>query len=72
MGFIKIKEYTDKKCTKCGNPMLVKSGKFGKFLACGDYSKCKSTAPMTLGIACPTCKVGELAQRQSRFRKIFY
>ncbi|MBI4924378.1 MAG: type I DNA topoisomerase [Bdellovibrio sp.] len=74
VGEIKIipKEYTDKKCTKCGNPMVVKSGKFGKFLACSDYPNCKSTAPMTLGIACPTCKVGELAQRQSRFRKIFY
>ncbi len=66
------KEFTDKKCEKCGNPLVVKSGKFGKFLACSDYPNCKFTAPVTLGIPCPECKEGELCQRQSRYRRIFY
>ena len=66
------KEYTDKKCEKCGNPMVVKGGKFGKFLACSDYPNCKSTQPITLGIPCPECKEGEIAQKQSRFRRIFF
>ncbi|MGE0615100.1 MAG: type I DNA topoisomerase [Bacteriovoracia bacterium] len=66
------KEYTDKKCSKCSNPMVVKSGKFGKFLACSDYPNCKTTEAITLGIHCPVCKEGEIAQRQSRFRRIFY
>ncbi len=66
------KEYTDKKCVKCSSPMIVKSGKFGKFLACSDYPNCKSTAPFTIGIQCPECKAGDIAQRQSRFRRIFY
>lgn len=66
------KEFTDKKCEKCGNPMIVKSGKFGKFLACSDYPNCKFTQAITLGIPCPVCKQGELTQRQSRYRRVFY
>jgi len=66
------KEYTDKKCKKCEKPLLVKSGKFGKFLACSDYPECKFTDAITLGVPCPTCKEGEIAQRQSRYRRVFY
>jgi DNA topoisomerase-1 len=66
------KEFTDKKCEKCGQPMVVKSGKFGKFLACSDYPNCKFTAAITLGIPCPLCATGEIAQKQSRYRRIFF
>ena len=66
------KEFTDKKCEKCSNPMVVKSGKFGKFLACSDYPNCKFTQAITLGIPCPACQQGELVQKQSRYRRIFY
>lgn len=66
------KEYTDKKCEKCSNPMVVKGGKFGKFLACSDYPNCKFTLAITLGIPCPTCQVGEIAQKQSRYGRVFY
>ena len=52
--------------------MVVKSGKFGNFLACSDYPNCKFTQAITLGIPCPTCKEGELAQRQSRYGRVFY
>jgi DNA topoisomerase-1 len=66
------KEFTDKKCAKCSKPMVVKSGKFGKFLACSDYPTCKSTQPITIGIHCPTCQVGEIAQKQSKYGRLFY
>jgi DNA topoisomerase-1 len=66
------KEFTDKKCEKCQSPMVVKSGKFGKFLACADYPNCKFTAAITMGIHCPICKEGELCQKQSRYRRVFY
>ncbi|MEK6579525.1 MAG: type I DNA topoisomerase [Bdellovibrionota bacterium] len=66
------KEYTDKKCQKCSQPMVVKSGKFGKFLACSDYPNCKFTQAIGIGIQCPLCHEGEMAQRQSRFRRVFY
>jgi DNA topoisomerase I len=69
------KEFTDKKCEKCANPMVIKTGKFGKFLACSDYPNCKFTAAITMGIDCPLCKDtlhGEMTQKQSRYRRIFY
>jgi DNA topoisomerase-1 len=66
------KEYTDKKCEKCSNPMVVKGGKFGKFLACSDYPNCKYTAAITLGIHCPLCAEGEMCQKQSRYGRVFF
>ena len=66
------KEYTDKKCEKCANPMIIKSGKFGKFLACSDYPNCKFTQAITIGIHCPLCAEGEIAQKQSRYNRLFY
>lgn len=66
------KQFTDKKCELCSNPMVVKSGKFGTFLACSDYPNCKYTAAITLGIHCPVCADGELCQKQSKYRRIFY
>jgi DNA topoisomerase-1 len=66
------KEFSDKKCEKCGKLMIVKRGKFGTFLACSDYPNCKFTAAITIGVHCPDCKEGELVQKQSRYRRIFY
>lgn len=66
------REKSDKKCQKCGADMLIKNGKFGKFLACEKYPDCKTTDTITTGIQCPQCKEGELAQRMSRYRRFFY
>ncbi len=66
------KEFTDKKCEKCECRMAVKSGKFGKFLACSDYPNCKFTQAITLGISCPTCTEGEIAQKRSKYGRFFY
>jgi DNA topoisomerase-1 len=70
--FIVPKEFTDKKCEKCGNPMVVKGGKYGKFLACSDYPNCKFTQAITLGIPCPVCTEGEIAQKRSKYGRVFY
>lgn len=66
------KQFTDKLCEKCGKQMMVKSGKFGKFLACSEYPNCKHTQAIGIGIQCPLCTVGEMVEKQSRFRRIFY
>ncbi|MBI3558513.1 MAG: topoisomerase DNA-binding C4 zinc finger domain-containing protein, partial [Deltaproteobacteria bacterium] len=68
------REKSDKKCQKCGADMLIKTGKFGKFLACEKYPDCKSTETITTGIKCPGagCPDGELAMRMSRYRRVFY
>ena len=66
-------EITDEKCPKCGKPMAIKSGRFGKFLACTGYPECKSTKPFQIktGAKCPECGK-ELVQRMSKKRKRFY
>ena len=46
-------EPTDEICPTCGKPMVIKHGRFGKFIACSGYPECKTTKPVTLGIACP-------------------
>jgi DNA topoisomerase-1 len=39
-------EKTDEKCEKCGKPMIVKLGRFGKFLSCSNYPECKNARPL--------------------------
>jgi DNA topoisomerase-1 len=65
---------TDEVCPKCGKPMAVKTGRFGRFLACTGYPECKSTKPMaeTAGIACPKCEKGHVISRRSKRGKAFY
>jgi DNA topoisomerase I len=63
---------TDEVCEKCGKPMAMKSGRYGNFLACTGYPKCRNTRPVSSGIACPRegCG-GNLVERMSR-RGRFY
>lgn len=61
-------------CSKCGKPMAVKTGKFGKFLACTGYPDCKITKNIQqkIGIKCPDCKDGDVIERRSKKGKMFY
>jgi DNA topoisomerase-1 len=53
--------------------MVIKHGRYGRFIACSGYPECKTTKPITLGIACPESGCpGELAQRRSRRGRVFY
>jgi len=66
---------TEKICPKCGAPLLIRLGKFGKFYACSKFPKCKYTESLeekTLGIKCPKCKEGEIVEKRTRRNKIFY
>ena len=64
---------TDIACEKCGKPMNLKEGRFGKFLGCSGYPECKSTMPLSTGVACPEegCK-GSLAEKRTKKGKSFY
>lgn len=64
-------EETGETCEKCGSPMVLKSGKFGRFLACSKYPDCKSTKPIGTGIQCPD-DGGEIVERSTRKGKVFY
>lgn len=70
------KKYDGQKCDKCGEDMAIKIGKFGPFLACTGYPKCKNIKNIeennnSTGVKCPVCGKGEIVQKRSR-RGIFY
>ena len=69
-----ILEKTEKKCPKCGSHLLIRVSKYGRFLACSNYPKCKYTFDLenSTGILCPQCKKGEIIKRKSKKGKIFW
>ena len=71
---IKLKEEeTDEICEKCGRHMVVKVGRFGKFLACPGYPECKNTKPLILKTKakCPRCG-GDVIEKKTRKGASFY
>ena len=60
-------------CEKCGHPMVLKFGRYGKFEACSNFPDCRNTKPylIKLGIACPK-DGGELVERRTKKGRIFY
>jgi DNA topoisomerase-1 len=63
----------DEACPQCGKPIVIKSGRFGKFLACSGYPECRYTRPymIKMGAKCPSCGA-ELVERMSKKRRVFY
>ncbi len=63
-------EITDQKCEKCGKFMMIKYGRFGKFLACSGFPDCKNTKalpkepPKSIGMKCPKCIEGDVIERK--------
>ena len=71
---IQLKEdQTDIPCEKCGRMMVVKTGRFGKFLACPGYPECKNTKPYVVetGAVCPKCG-GKVISRKSKRGYTFF
>ena len=66
-------QVTDEICPECGKPMVIKTGRFGKFLACSGFPDCKQTKSYQIktGAKCPECG-GELIERISKKRRTFY
>ncbi len=65
-------EVTDEKCEKCGRPMVVKRGRFGRFLACSGYPECKTSKAISIGVSCPQCKEGYLTERRTKRGRVFF
>src|SRR3990170_4881022 len=68
----KTAETTDTPCPTCGKQMVVKSGRFGRFLACSDYPNCKSTLPYSTGVPCPENDGGKLVERRTKKGRVFF
>jgi DNA topoisomerase-1 len=64
---------SDQVCPTCSSPMVVRRGRFGEFLACSRYPECKTTSPVSLGVACPKPGCGGyLSEKRSRRGKVFF
>ncbi|PIT15276.1 type I DNA topoisomerase [Snodgrassella alvi] len=63
-------------CPKCEGQLVYKRGRYGKFIGCANYPKCKYIEPLEkpkdTGIECPKCHKGNLIERKSRYGKLFY
>ena len=62
----------DEACPECGNPLVERNGKYGAFIACSTYPKCKYSRPKSLGITCPECGKGQVVARRSKKGSPFY
>ena len=71
----KIDEETDEVCEKCERPMVIKSGRFGRFLSCSGFPECRNSRPLLarVGVECPECG-SDLVERKRRGKggKKFY
>ena len=65
-------ETLDEKCPKCGGDLMVRNGRFGRFISCTNYPKCKFTKPYTIGIKCPECEDGQMTEKKTKTGKYFY
>lgn len=65
---------TDEICDVCGANMVIKHGRFGKFMACKNYPECKNTKPIVekIGVKCPKCKDGDVIIRKTKKGRQFY
>ena len=71
--FAKDENGNDILCDKCGKPMLIKSGRFGQFMACSGFPDCRNTKPIvkSTGVKCPDCG-GDIIIRRGKSGKNFY
>ncbi len=66
----------DRQWPECNSPLVIKWGRYGKFIGCSHYPDCKHMEPIEkpsdTGVTCPECHEGHMLQRKSRYGKIFY
>ena len=78
-----MEEKTDEVCPNCGKPMVIKQGRFGKFMACSGWPECKTAKPVKdaskqIGMKCPKCAEfspddqGEIVMKKTRKGRVFY
>lgn len=77
MPNVSQEEPVGRDCPVCGNPLIIRHGRYGKFIGCSNYPECKHTEPMleTIGVPCPVCAEehnGEVVQRRTKRGRIFY
>ncbi len=69
-----LTEPSSEVCEKCIKPMVIRSGRFGKFLSCSGFPECRNAKPIqkSTGIKCPKCGLGELFEKKNRKGNTFW
>ena len=70
-----LTEPTKEVCEKCGKPMIIRFGRYGKFMACSGFPECKNAKqlpPEQINMACLLCKEGQIVIRKTKRGRIFY
>jgi len=67
-------EKVGRECPKCGHDLIIRWGRFGKFISCSNFPDCRYTEPYLekIGVTCPTCGEGEVVRRKTRKGRTFY
>ncbi len=61
-------------CPKCGHDLVIRYGRFGKFISCSNFPECRYTEPYLekIGMTCPTCGIGDVVKRKTKKGRVFY
>jgi DNA topoisomerase I len=67
-------EKVGRACPKCGHDLIIRWGRYGKFISCSNFPECRYTEPYLekIGVTCPTCGEGEVVRRKTRKGRTFY
>jgi len=67
-------EKVGRQCPKCGHDLIIRWGRYGKFISCSNFPDCRYTEPYLekIGMTCPECGEGEVVRRKTRKGRTFY
>lgn len=71
---IDLVEELGEPCPTCGKPLVIRYGRYGKFIGCSDFPNCRYTAPflVKIGVKCPQCGTGDIVEKKTKRGRIFY
>ena len=75
MERVKVRdEPTDEICELCGRDMVIKLGRYGRFIACTGFPECRNAKPLLakIGVTCPDCQQGDIVERRSKKGRVFF
>ena len=67
-------ESIGKACPECGGDLVLRTGRFGRFISCSNFPECKYTEPWLekIGVICPDCHQGDVVEKRSKRGRVFY
>ncbi len=67
-------EYAGRDCPECGKPLVIRWGRYGKFIGCSRFPECRYTEPWLekIGVTCPVCNTGEIVIKRTKKGREFY